>query len=177
MRRTAIALLACLLLAPFGGAQQSSPPLRLTLLEAVELGLKSNLGALVAGTEVSEAGGTLERRRAALLPHISADHVTSLENHNLQALGISVHVPGFAFPTVVGPISNYDYRLFASQSIIDRQATHTARAGERQQDAAKLSYQDVRDQVVRQAAGLYLVGHSQRLHRAGRRRTAQRGIR
>jgi outer membrane protein TolC len=147
---------------PTGWAQQSSPPARLTLLEAIELGLKSNLGVLVAGTDVAEAGGTLERRRAALLPRISADHVTSYQNHNLQAMGISVHVPlpGFVFPTVVGPISNYDYRIFASQPIVDRQATHAARAGERQQDAAKLSYQDVRDQVVRQAAGLYLMAEA-----------------
>ena len=149
-----------LLLAPLARAQQDPAPLRLTLRGAIELGLKSNLGVLVAGTQVSEAGGTTERRRSALYPHVSAEHASVLQNRNLKAFGLSLPA-GFNLPTVVGPFSNYDYRLYASQSLIDRQTTHVVRASQRQEDAAKLSYQDVRDQVVRQAAGLYLDAQAQ----------------
>lgn len=154
MTRNFILALILLLAAPVMQAQQNADPLILSLSEAITLGLKSNLGVLVAGTQISEAEGTEERRRSALLPHVTADHATILQNRNLKAFGISL--PGFPLPTVVGPFSNYDYRIFASQTIIDRQATHTLRASERQKNAEKLSYQDARDQVVRQSAGLYL---------------------
>jgi outer membrane protein TolC len=154
MRRTFTIVFIFLVIVPGMWAQENASPLSLTLRDAIALAMKSNLGVLVAGTQVAEAGGTAERRRSALLPRVTADHVTSLQNRNLRAFGISL--PGFPLPTVVGPFSNYDYRLFASQTILDRQATHTMRASERQEQAERLSYQDVRDQVVRQSAGLYL---------------------
>jgi outer membrane protein TolC len=131
---------------------------RLTLREAIELGLKANLGVLVAKSAVDEAAGTRERRSATLLPHVSAQHTTSLQNRNLQAFGISL--PGFPIPATVGPFSNYDYRVFASQSLIDRQASHTLKASQDQEQASRLTYQDARDLVVQQAAGLYLDAQS-----------------
>ncbi len=131
---------------------QEPGPLRLTLREAIEMGLKSNLSVRVAGTRVTEAAGTRERRLAALLPRVSGQSAASLQNRNLRAFGISA--PGL--PELVGPFSNYDFRLYADQTVFDRQATHNLRASDQQAEAAKLSYQDSRDLVVRQAAGLYL---------------------
>jgi outer membrane protein TolC len=40
--------------------------------------------------------------------------------------------------------------------LIDRHSYHTWKASEKQEEAAKLDYQDSRDLVIRQAAGLYL---------------------
>jgi outer membrane protein TolC len=57
---------------------------------------------------------------------------------------------------VVGPFNHIDFRVSASQSVIDRRAYHNWKATERQEEAAKLDYQDARDLVIRQAAGLYL---------------------
>jgi outer membrane protein TolC len=57
---------------------------------------------------------------------------------------------------VVGPFAHYDFRISASQALIDRHAYHNWKASEKQEEAAKLSYQDARDLVIRQAAGLYL---------------------
>ena len=42
--------------------------------------------------------------------------------------------------------------------MIDREAYHNWKASEKQEQASKLSYQDTRDLVVREAAGLYLDG-------------------
>jgi outer membrane protein TolC len=158
------ALLAALLLA-WGrpaGAQQAIPQ-RLTLKEAIELALKKNLSVRVAGTEVEELEGTRERRRAALLPHVSADGLAIRQNIDLAAMGISfpkINLPAvgfsFAVPSVVGPFAHYDVRVAANQALIDRQAYHNWKASEKQEQAAKLSYQDMRDLVVREAAGLYL---------------------
>jgi outer membrane protein TolC len=132
-------------------AQQPSPR-RLTLNDAIGLALKQNLSVRVASTQVEELEGTRDRRRASLLPHASANALANRENIDLAALGISF--PNV--PTVVGPFNHYDFRLSASQSLIDRHSYHNWKASERQEEAAKLDYQDSRDLVIRQAAGLYL---------------------
>ena len=136
---------------------------RLTLREAIGLALKQNLSVRVASTQVEELAGTRERRRAPLLPHVSGDALANRENIDLGAMGISfpkINLPAlgfsFAVPSVVGPFAHYDFRLSASQSLIDRHSYHNWKASEKQEEAAKLDYQDARDLVIRQAAGLYL---------------------
>ena len=136
-------------------AQQSAEQ-KLTLNDAIILALKKNLSVLVAGTQVSEAQGTTERQLSTLLPRVSGDSMTKLQNSNLAILGVSL--PGM--PTTVGPFSYYDFRLAASQRVIDRQAYHNWKASQSQEHAAKLSYQDARDLVIRQTAGFYLDSES-----------------
>ena len=146
-------LLVALLLAghtPAGGQQVT--PQRLTLQEAITLALKKNLSVRVASTQVEELEGTRARRRASLLPHVNGDALANRENIDLGAMGISFPT----VPSVVGPFNHYDFRLSASQSLLDRHAYHNWKASERQEEAAKLDYQDARDLVIRQAAGLYL---------------------
>jgi outer membrane protein TolC len=143
-------------------AQQTAPR-RLTLREAIGLALKQNLSVRVASAQMEELGGTRERRRASLLPHVTADALANRQNIDLAAMGISfpkINLPAlgfsFAVPSVVGPFAHYDSRLSASQSLIDRHSYHNWKASEKQEEAAKLDYQDARDLVIRQAAGLYL---------------------
>jgi outer membrane protein TolC len=132
-------------------AQQTAPR-RLALRDAIGLALKQNLSVRVASTQVEELAGTRDRRRASLLPHVNGNALANRENIDLGAMGISFPT----VPTVVGPFSHYDFRLSASQSLIDRHSYHNWKASEKQEDAAKLDYQDARDLVIRQAAGLYL---------------------
>ncbi len=149
-----------------GGASvdaQQTAPRRLTLREAIGLALKQNLSVRVASTQVEELEGTRARRRASLLPHVNGDALANRENIDLRAMGISFPtippIMGISFPTipaVVGPFAHYDFRLSASQSLIDRHSYHNWKASEKQEEAAKLNYQDERDLVIRQAAGLYL---------------------
>jgi outer membrane protein TolC len=141
--------------APFGQAQQTAAQ-RLTLKGAIDLALKQNISVLVANTQVDELGGTRTRRMAPLLPHVSADALANVQNIDLGALGITFP----EVPTVVGPFAHYDFRISASQSLIDRHAYHNWKASERQEAAAKLSYQDARDLVVREVAGLYLTAQT-----------------
>ena len=143
---------ALFLMAETPGQAQQTAPQRLTLRDAITLALKQNLSVRVANTQVEELAGTRERRRASLLPHVNGNVLGNRENMDLGALGISF--PGA--PTVVGPFNHYDFRLSASQSLIDRHSYHNWKASEKQEEAAKLDYQDSRDLVIRQAAGLYL---------------------
>ena len=146
--------IVCILLAACASAQETAQ--RLTMQDAIGLALQKNLNVLVAGTQISEAEGTRTRRLSALLPHAGGDALANRKNLNLAASGISI--PGA--PTVVGPFSYYDFRISASQSLIDRQGYHNWKASTRQEQAAKLDYEDSRSLVIRQAAALYLDAQS-----------------
>ena len=139
------------------GAAQQATPYRLTLRDAIEKGLQANLSVLVADTQVQEAEGTRTRRlSAALYPRLRAESYANVQNRNLRAFGISA--PGF--PAVVGPFSNYDFRVYADQNIFDLQSYRSYKASQDAVEANKLSYQDARDLIIRSIAGLYLDAQS-----------------
>lgn len=129
---------------------------RLTLREAIEKGLQANLSVLLANTQVEESEGGRTRSFSALLPRVQAETYANLQNRNLQAFGISF--PGV--PPVVGPFSNFDFRLYAQQNVLDLQSYRNWKASEKGVSASKLDYQDARDLIIRVIAGLYLEGQS-----------------
>jgi outer membrane protein TolC len=159
--RTAVLLiLASLIPGQFVGtpasAQQSSP-YRLTLQDAIQKALQANLSVLAASTRVDEAEGTRMRRlSAALLPRVNAQTYANVQNRDLSAFGISA--PGF--PQVVGPFSNYDFRVYAQQNVVDLESRYGLKASESAIAAGKLDYQDTRDLIVRAIAALYLNAES-----------------
>jgi len=133
-------------------------PYRLTLREAIDKGLEANLSVLVAGTRVQESQGTSDRRYSQLLPHVRTESYANFQNRDLRAFGFSF--PGLPIPEVIGPFSNYDFRVYADQSIIDFQSYRSFKASQEQLQSGKLDYQDARDLIVRSVAGLYLNGQS-----------------
>jgi outer membrane protein TolC len=154
--KAALLTLAAILVAPLCWAQPPAP-YRLTLQDAIQKALQANLNILVAGTRVDEARATLERSRAAaLLPRVNAQVYANVQNRNLRAFGISL--PGM--PEVVGPFSNYDFRLYAQQNLIDLQSRRAMKASEYAVEAGKLDEKDVRDLIVRTVAALYLNSQS-----------------
>jgi outer membrane protein TolC len=165
-RKVVSLMLTSLLAGPMAGlipgricAAQQPAPYRLTLQDAIQKALQANLSVLVAGTRVDEAEGTRERRlAAALLPRVSAQTYANVQNRDLQAFGLSI--PGFPIPKVVGPFSNYDFRVYAQQNIVDLQSYRGLKASELAVDAGKLDDRDARDLIVRVIAGLYLNAQS-----------------
>jgi len=146
------------MLAGTGSAQQASSD-RLTLQDAIQQGLRANLNVLLAGTRVAEDEGAQTRSlSAALLPRVSAQVYANYQNRNLRAFGISV--PGLPLPNVVGPFSNYDFRIYAQQNVVDLASFRALKAGGLALDAGKLDEQDARDLVVRVVANLYLNAQS-----------------
>jgi outer membrane protein TolC len=136
---------------------QQAASYRLTLRDAIEKGLQANLSVLVAGARIEEAEGTRTRHlSAALLPRVRSQSYANFQNRNLRAFGISA--PGF--PAVVGPFSNYDFRIAADQNILDLQSYRTYTASQDAVEASKLDYQDARDLIVRSIAALYLDAQS-----------------
>jgi outer membrane protein TolC len=143
------------LLACASATAQQPAPYRLTLQDAIQKALQANLSVLAAGTRVEEAEGTRMRRlSAALLPRVNAQAYANYQNHDLQAEGLSF--TGLPIPKVVGPLSNYDFRVYAQQNIVDLQSYRGFKASERALDAGKMDYRDARDMIVRAIAALYL---------------------
>lgn len=156
LRGLVIFLLGVLTASAISTAQEPKP-YHLTLRDAIEKGLQANLSVLVADTRVGEAEGTRVRRlSAALFPRVRGQSYANLQNRNLSAFGISF--PGV--PEVVGPFSNYDFRFYADQNLVDLQSYRTWKASEHALDASKMDYQDARDLIVRSIASLYLNAQS-----------------
>ncbi|HEY1254831.1 MAG TPA: TolC family protein [Terracidiphilus sp.] len=136
---------------------QTTAPYKLTLQDAIQKALQANLNVLAAGTRVDEAEGTRARRQAAaLLPRVNGQTYANVQNRDLRAFGISL--PGM--PEVVGPFSNYDFRVYAQQNIVDLQSRRESKASEFAVDAGKMDERDARDLVVRAIAALYLNAQS-----------------
>ncbi len=131
-------------------------PYHLTLEEAIQRGLQANVDVLVAGTRVTEADGTRERRLSSYLPHVHIEMPAAYQTVNIKAQGISF--PGI--PSVVGPFASYDFRAYVDQTLIDLQSYHSIKASEKGLQAARNDYQDARNLVIRQIAGLYLNAES-----------------
>jgi len=147
-------VIVALLLAAFAGAQNSpsGTPYRLTLSDAIQRGLRANLAPQLAEARIAEAQGTEQRGLATLLPHARIDNAVALQSRSLKAQGISIPI----LPDVVGPFSTYDFRVYADQTLIDRQAYHNYKATRISEQGARRDYQNARDSVIRQIAELYL---------------------
>ncbi len=157
-RMAAVLLCSAAILAGAGWAQQA-PPYRPTLQDAIQQGLRANLNVLLAGSRVEQDEGSQTRSlSAALLPRVNAQVYANYQNRDLQAFGISI--PGLPIPKVVGPFSNYDFRIYAQQNVVDLASYRSLKAAGQALDAGKMDEQDARDLVVRVVASLYLNAQS-----------------
>jgi outer membrane protein TolC len=163
--RNAIFLLCVVLLAATAQgplcAAQSPAPYRLTLQDAIHKALQANLNVLEARTRVQEDEGARQRSlSAALLPRVNAQIYANYQNHDLAAEGFSFGALLPEIPAVVGPLSNYDFRIYAQQNVVDLESYRTLKASERSLDAGRMDERDAHDLIVRVIAGLYLNAQS-----------------
>lgn len=135
----------------------SPQPISLSLTDAIERGLRQNLGLLVAGDAQLTAKGRLWQARSPLLPDVSGRVSENAQKVNLAAEGfakIAGQFPGF--PLVVGPFGYFDARLAFSQSLVDLSLLATERSSRQNAAAVQLSYQDMREAVVLVVGATYL---------------------
>jgi len=131
--------------------------LRLSLEEAVEVALspEGSKRIQIAKELIKQAQAQSAQARASLLPNIDATVGQQNQTRNLAAFGLrfSIPVPGFVFPTLVGPYNVFDARATASQSVFDLsniKRFQASRSGVRQAEAELESAQDqTRDLVAR----------------------------
>lgn len=131
---------------------QPAASISLSLQDAIERGLKNNLGLLVRTTGMEFARADRIRALSALLPVVGGEISETAEQINLAVFGF--HLPNA--PSVVGPFGYTDLRASASQRIFDWTAIKNRRSAEENQRAANLSAQDARDLVVEAVGSAYL---------------------
>jgi len=147
---------------PYTGSASSTAKLpfagKLSLRDAIERGLNFNLGATNLNRTVRQAQGQSEIARSTLLPNVSGYLAESLQQANLAAEGLRIHIPipGFTFPTTVGPYNNIDLRGNVTQTVVDLTAWNNLRASSEEVHAAQFSARDARDAVVLAVCGTYL---------------------
>jgi outer membrane protein TolC len=130
----------------------------LSLREAIERGLAFNLGPVGLNEILLQARGQKKVSRSVLMPNITGNVTAALETINLQAAGIriKVPVPGFTFPTIVGPFNYSDFRATLAQTIFDRTALDNYRSAKAIMKADEFSINDARDLTVLAVGGAYL---------------------
>jgi outer membrane protein TolC len=131
---------------------------KLSLRDAIARGLSYNLGAANLNNAVRQAQGQSQIARSALLPNVSGYLAENLQQINLAAQGVRIHIPipGFSFPTIVGPFNNIDLRGNVSQSIVDLTAWNNFRSSKDLYRSAQFSARDAQDAVVLAVCGTYL---------------------
>ena len=129
----------------------------LTLQDSVERALRYNLGSLSAGDTSKMARAQRLAAVAQLLPDITGNVHETVQQINLAAEGlrINVPIPGFHFPTIVGPFNYFDARASLSEGI-SLTAVRNARSSRESERATQLSVKDSRELVTLAVAGSYL---------------------
>jgi outer membrane protein TolC len=137
--------------APPGPAQPGE--ISLSLTDAINRGLKYNLGILMSDQATEQARGAKIRALSRLLPQISAGASEAATQINLQAYGFPGQ-PGQS--PIVGPFGVFDVRGYLDQPILKLEDLHSERAASENVKAAHYTYQNARDLVVLVSANLYL---------------------
>jgi outer membrane protein TolC len=92
--------------------------LPLSLRDAIDRGLKQNLGALLSNADIRSARGQRWEQLSALLPHATASPAVVASEINLAQLGIT-SLGGAKIPPSDGPFSYFDAREYAFKDARD----------------------------------------------------------
>jgi outer membrane protein TolC len=155
--------------APAGGDQNfqgsvpqgtaTATPIPLTLNDAIERGLKANLGLLTSEQSSLEVRAERLRALSGLLPKVTGQLSMTEQQINLQALGFIVKIPpglGFSIPSIIGPYSYQAALANANVPLFDFNAISNFRASRENVKASLLSVKNARDLVVQAVSNAYL---------------------
>ena len=130
----------------------TSGTLSLTLDDAVQRGLQTNLGLLLSNTQVANSRGQRLQDLQALLPSIDANLKEAFVQSDLAAQGLKI--PGF--PTIIGPFGYTDLRANLSWTVLSLNSLKTYMASRHYFQASKLSAEDARQLVILTVGNAYL---------------------
>ncbi len=134
----------------------SATPLALTLHDAIDRGLKANLGLLVSASTSEISRGQRLQALSALLPEAHAQASQTEEQLNLQTVGFNLKIPGVNINPIAGPFHYTDLRAYATWNAFDYSARKNYHSAQETNRAAQLSIADARDLVVQATASAYL---------------------
>jgi outer membrane protein TolC len=129
--------------------------LQISLQDAVDRGLKQNLGLLLSRADVRSARGQRWQQLSALLPHVAAEPYVDVTKVNLAELGLT-KFGGVVIPPSVGPFSYFDARAAVTQTLFDWKSINATRAASQSLKSADHTFKDARDLVVLAVGYTYL---------------------
>lgn len=141
------------------GGTATAEPLRLSLEDAQQRGLKYNLGALSAIQDDRQADAAKQAARSLLMPNLNGDLLEKAQQIDLAAFGFVFNPPpglGFSFPQVMGPTNFFDLRAYLTQRLADVQALRSYQSAREAQHAADLSIVNSREMVIYVVTAGYL---------------------
>jgi outer membrane protein TolC len=153
---------------PFLGSEPegkaTADVLQIDFKEAIDRGLRNNLGLLLAGDQAQVARGERWKELSELLPDIHARLQENVQNESLAALGFSKLLPLLSppgtntssFPRVTPAFNYFDARVALSQSIFNFRNWERERAASESVKAAQFTYKDAREMVVLAVGNAYL---------------------
>lgn len=136
---------------PVGEATAQALPL--TLDDAIQCGLKNNLGAILSSTQTEAARGQRLSQLQALLPSLDASAKVSVTQEDLPAMGMRMK----GFPTVIGPFGVTDLRATLNWSLVDLPSLRNYLASRHNFNSAQLSADDAREMVILTVGNAYLL--------------------
>jgi outer membrane protein TolC len=130
--------------------------LQLSLQDAIDRGLRQNLGLLLSHADIRSARGQRWEQLSALLPHVTAAPYVAESKINIDQLGFSGLASLFHLSSSVGPFSYFDARVAVSQTLFDWQSINATRAASQNVKSADYTFQDAQDLVVLAVGYTYL---------------------
>ena len=140
--------------APEGAA--TNEVLQIDFKDAIDRGLRTNLGLLLSADQAEFARGEHWKELADLLPNLSVHGQEAVQTQSLTALGLKPSTLGVPIPRVIGPFNYFDLRASASQSIFNFKSLEKERAASASLKASQFSLQDARETVVLAIGNGYL---------------------
>ena len=132
----------------------SATPVALSLEDAVALGLKHNLGGVLATDVVADARGQRWQALSELLPNVITDTGFGVHQINVKAaFGLTIH----GEPPIIGPFGYFDSRAYLTESAFDWSSIERARASQAQLKSAKFGSKDARELIVLVTVSNYLL--------------------
>jgi len=131
----------------------STQPIDISLDDAIQRGLKANLGIILSGTQTAAARGQRLSELQNLLPTVDASAKESVMQTDLPAEGL--RIPGF--PKIIGPFSFTDVRASLAWSLVDVASLRNYMAARHNFSAAQLSAEDAREMVILTVGNAYLL--------------------
>ncbi|HLV85992.1 MAG TPA: TolC family protein [Candidatus Sulfotelmatobacter sp.] len=153
---------------PFQGSvpegNATSEVLQIDFKEAIDRGLRNNLGLLLAADQSQTARGERWKQLSELLPNLQGRVIENAQNESLAALGFNKLAPFLAppgsslsnLPRVTPAFNYFDARASLSQSVFNFRNLEKERAASESVKAAEFSQKDAREIVVLAVGNSYL---------------------
>jgi outer membrane protein TolC len=138
--------------------------LQIDYTDAIDRGLRNNLGLLLASDQTETARGERWKELSELLPNINGSVIESVQTQSLAAIGFNklfplLGPPGSSsanLPRIIPAFNFFDARVSLGQSIFNYKNIEKERAASQSLKAAQFTYKDAREVVVLAVGNSYL---------------------